>query len=156
MDELYWFKNRKEKTETKENIYIITLVSRLPRQIVGFDIAQDKSPKRIQALVDNSPPANTYCTDGYLAYLDIVYFGKHIRNIHNKNDTYTVEGVNADLRHYIPLLRRRSRYFPRSLENLKIVLEVFIQAYNRFGIEKQRHREVYPKSEFPRSVVDYL
>jgi hypothetical protein len=30
------------------------------------------------------------------------YFGKHIRNIHDKSNTFTVEGVNADLRHYIP------------------------------------------------------
>ena len=37
-------------------------------------------------------------------------------NIHNKKDTFTVEDVNADLRHYIPTLARRSRCFPPKAE----------------------------------------
>ena len=48
LDELYWFIKKKPKTETRENTYVITMVSRLPRQIVGFDTAFDKSPERIQ------------------------------------------------------------------------------------------------------------
>ena len=56
-------------------------------------------------------------------YQDVVFPGKHIFNIHNKNDIFTVEGVNADLCHYIPTLARRSRCFPRKLENLQAVLE---------------------------------
>ena len=43
LDELYWFVGRKARTETRENVYLMTMVSRLPRQIVGFDVARDKS-----------------------------------------------------------------------------------------------------------------
>ena len=64
LDELYWFTGKKAKTETRENTYVMTMVSRLPRQIVGFDAAFDKSPARIQNIVDNAPPSETYCTDG--------------------------------------------------------------------------------------------
>ena len=63
---------------------------------MGIDAAFDKSPERIQASVDAAPSAKTYATDGYLGYIDVIYPGKHIRNVSNKNDTYTVEGVNAD------------------------------------------------------------
>ena len=136
LDELYWFIGEKPNTETRENVYVMTMVSRNPRQIVGFDVAYDKSPERIQRIVDYAPPAEQYCTDGYLGYIDIVYPGTHIRNIYNKKDTFTVEGINADLRHYIPLLARRSRCFPRKLETLKTVLEVFVDAYNQFGVAK--------------------
>ena len=87
LDELYWFIKRKSYTKTRENVYLMTMVSRKPRQIVGFDVAYDKSPERIQRIVDNSPDAQEYCTDGYLGYVDVIYPGKHIRNIHNKNDT---------------------------------------------------------------------
>ena len=59
---------------------MITMVSRNPRQIVGFDVAFDKSPERIQAIVDTAPPADNYATDGYLGYVDVVYPGRHIRN----------------------------------------------------------------------------
>ena len=48
LDELYWFIGEKSKTQTKENVYLITMVSREPRQIVGFDVALDKSSARIQ------------------------------------------------------------------------------------------------------------
>ena len=87
-------------------------------------------------MVDAAPEADVYCTDGYNGYLDVVFPGKHIFNIHNKKDAFTVEGVNADLRHYIPTLARRSMCFPRKLENLQAVLTVFAHAYNRFGRQK--------------------
>ena len=111
------------------------MVSRQPRQIVGFDVALDKSSKRIQQIVDTAPKAKFYCTDGYNGYIDVIYPGKHIRNVHDKSNTFTVEGVNADLRHYTPILARRSRYFPRKLETLKAVVEVFVNAYNSFGLQ---------------------
>ena len=156
LDELYWFIEKKPRTETRENVYIMTMVSREPRQIVGFDVASDKSPERIQKIVDNVPEAEYYCSDGYNGYIDIVYPGKHIRNIHDKSDTFTVEGVNADLRHYIPILARRSRCFPRSLETLKAVVSVFVDAYNQFGLEKFKYRKKRKNGELPFSVVDFL
>ena len=66
---MYWFIGEKSRTETRENTYVMTMVSRIPRQIVGFDVALDKSPSRIQAIVDNAPEAKSYCTDGYLGYV---------------------------------------------------------------------------------------
>jgi len=158
IDELYWFVGQKGTSETRENCYVIPLINRLPRQIVGIEVAFDKSPERIQALVDSSPPAENYATDGYLGYIDVVYPGKHIRNIHDKKDTCGVESVNADLRHYIPLLRRRSRCFPRSLETLQAVLEVFADAYNAFGVAKMKFRQNRDpiSRELPFSVLDFL
>ncbi|MCL2057296.1 MAG: hypothetical protein FWH02_08790 [Oscillospiraceae bacterium] len=158
LDELYWFIEEKGNSETRENVYIMTAVSRNPRQIVGFDVARDKTSARIQDMIDNAVPAETYYSDGYVGYLDVVYPGKYIRNIRDKKDTYTVEGVNADLRHYIPLLARRSRCFARKLETLQAVMEVFVAAYNRFGIAKYKFRQNRnPKSrELPFSVLDFL
>ena len=158
LDELWWFVESKAHTETRENLYLITMVSRLPRQIVGFDVAFDKSPERIQGIVDKACYAENYCTDGWTGYVDVVYPGRHIRNCRDKSDTFTVEGVNADLRHYIPVLARRSRCFCRNIETLRAVIEVFVDAYNRFGIAKmnfRRNRD--PKSrELPFSVLDFL
>ena len=156
MDEMYWFIGKKPKTQTRENTYVITLVSRRPRRIVGFDVALDKSPERLQVIVDDSPEAAQYCTDGWSGYVDIVYPGQHIRNVRNKNDTFTVEGVNADLRHYIPILARRSRCFAGSLDTLRAVPDVFVQAYNRFGVAKMNYRRNRISRELPFSVLDFL
>ena len=82
---------------------MITLVSRDKRQIVGYDIAFDRSRERIQRLVDSSVKASKYYSDAYSAYAEICYEGKH-DSLKDKSQTYTVESVNSDLRHYIPAL----------------------------------------------------
>ena len=168
LDELYWYIERKPRTETGGNVYLMTMVSRNPRQIVGFDVAFDKYPQRIQTIVDNASPVQKYCTDGWFGYVDVIYPGRHIRNAHDKRDTYTVEGVNADLRHYIPILARRSRCFARKLETLRAVLDVFVEAYNKFGEVKLRNRvpathrsqlhakHLHKFSEVGFSVLDFL
>ena len=153
LDELYWFPEHKSWTETRENIYIMTMVSRKPRQIVEHVVSRNKLSRTIQRMVDAAPEAEYYCTDGYL---DVIYPGKHIYNIHNKNDTFTVEGVNADLRHYIPALAQRSRCFPRKLENLQAVLAVFVQAYNRFGLQKHRYLSLHPEASVPFSLFNFF
>ncbi|MFV0400764.1 MAG: hypothetical protein ACK5LX_09145, partial [Oscillospiraceae bacterium] len=74
----------------------------------------------------------------------------------DKSDTYTVEGINADLRHYIPTLARKSRCFARSIDSLRAVIAVFIDAYNKFGIAKHKFRETHNTNSLPFSVVDFL
>jgi len=137
LDELYWFLEYKPRTETRENVYIMTMVSRELRQIVGYRVSPNKAAGTIQQMVDAAPAANQYCTDGYFGY-------------------FTVEGVNADLRHYIPTLARRSRCFPRKLENLQTVLSVLVQAYNRFGRQKMLYRSRYHSSSVPFSLFDFF
>ena len=150
LDELYHYVLRKAKTKTKENIYIIAIVSREPRQFLGLVASKDKNPKTIQDLVWASPHAEKYFSDGYLGYRDVYYPGYFKQNVKTKNDTFTVEGGNADLRCYIPTLARRSRCFPRKLENINAVLKLFAYAYNLFGQWKLKNRQpVKHKSETP-------
>ena len=80
----------------KNRFYAITLVSRDTREIVGFDIALDKSRKQTQLLVDRSVKARQYYSDAYSAYAEVRYEGAHT-SLKNKSQTYTVEGVNSDL-----------------------------------------------------------
>jgi hypothetical protein len=122
----------------------MTMISRVPRQIVAFEVALSVKAGRIQAMVDRVSLARRYFTDGGVSYLGVDFWGKHHRNVHNKNDTYTIEGTNADIRHYIAGLRRRSRCFFRSLETLKAVLALFIDAYNQFGEAKRYYKERHP------------
>ena len=91
-----------------------------------------------------------------MGYVVVVYPGLHIRNCRDKSDTFTVEGVNADLRHYIPILTRRSRCFARKIETLRAVLEVFADAYNQFGQAKYLYRQKRKLGEPPFSLLDFL
>ena len=144
MDELYSF------VERRNRFYAITLVSRDTREIVGFDIAFDKSRERIQRLVDRSVKARQYYSDAYSAYAEVRYDGNNT-SLKNKSQTYTIEGVNSDLRHYIPPLRRRSKCFFRSLETAKAVFKIFVNTFNLFARAKKNFPHL--KSAFCLSVL---
>lgn len=158
LDEVYWYLNRKEWTKTRENTYIMTMISRKPRQIVGYAVDTSVNAKAIQEMADSVPSAERYYSDGCLVYLDVVFGGRYIRNEHNKNDTHNVESTNSDLRHYIPGLKRRSKCFYRSQETLRAVLGVFIDAYNKFGEAKEKQRKNSNQRYYdpPFSVLDFL
>ena len=143
------------------NTYIMTMISRLPRQIIGFAVDNFKSQEKIQRMVDSVPPARTYHTDGYYGYANVDFLGRHNQNPLNKNDTHNIESVNADLRQFIPGLRRRSKCFYRSLETFDAVLSLFVDAYNKFGENKMQYRTTRPEKkgeriDYPFTMLDYL
>jgi hypothetical protein len=120
----------------------------------------------MQGLIDSSPAAENYFSDGYSLYRELCYWGVH-RVAPGKSQTYTVEGVNADLRHYISGLARRRRCFYRRIETLAAVLQVFAAAYNKFGEYKTAHRvlvahkpsshsPLHKYKELPLALIDFL
>lgn len=141
IDELYHFIKERPHTGTRANAYVMPLISRNPRQIIKFGVENSKSADKIQPIIDKAPVvAWQYNTDGYHGYMDVVFPRYHRRNVKDKKHTHNVESVNADLRYYIPGLRRRSRCFYRSFETLCAVLTVFTNAYNKFGETKYKYR----------------
>ena len=83
----------------------------------------------------NSLKANFYFSDAFPVYSQICYEGVY-RALNNKSQTFTVESVNADLRHYISALRRKSRCFFRSFDTIFSVFSIFISAFNKFSLAK--------------------
>lgn len=158
LDEMYWYINSRKGHENGINTYIMTMVSREPRQIVAFEVDNSIRSEHIQAMVDRSLPAKNYCTDGGLVYLDVVFWGEHKRNVRDKSDTHIIEGSNADIRHYIAGLRRKSRCFFRSLETLIAMLTLFANAYNLFGEAKRLFMLRHPtfKSDFPFNLLSFV
>jgi len=58
----------------------------------------------------------------------------------DKSQTYSAAGSNADFRHYLAGLRRRSRCFSRKKEALYHAVKIFIHAYN----QRQLYKHQYP------------
>jgi len=71
------------------------------RQIGGFGVEWSNGSEELQEVVDSAPKADIYHSDGWSGYKGVAYGGEHQAHL-DKTETYTVEGVNADLRHYIP------------------------------------------------------
>ena len=70
----------REKNEDKDARkclrYVMTMISREPHQIVGFEATIDKCAVHIQHIVDSAPWAENYCTDEYVGYLDVAICDK--------------------------------------------------------------------------------
>ena len=103
----------------------------------------------MQAVVDQAPQAQQYFSDGYTIYAELIYGGASYRSLQDKSETYRVEGGNADLRHYLARLARRSRCFSRCIEALRRAIKVFVWAYNR----RQMWNHRFPKR--PKHVMQF-
>jgi hypothetical protein len=110
----------------------VIAVARASRLIVGEWVTPIFDALGMQAMADRLPEAGRYCTDGSEVYPGIIWPDEawHVVSI-AKEETYTIEGVNADLRTYLGRLKRRSRCFSRSMEKLREAVRLFVWHYNR-------------------------
>jgi hypothetical protein len=69
--------------------------------------------------------------------------------MYDKSETYSVEGTNADLRHYLARLARRSRCFSRCLNALTRAVGLFMLFYNA----RQLRRRQYPRYPAPLAIA---
>ena len=67
-----------------------------------------------------------------------------------KSETFSVEGDNAELRHYLARLARKSRCFSRCLWALTRAVALFVYAWDR----RQRAKRAFPK--LPAEVCDFV
>ena len=108
------------------------------RCIVGWTVVPARTPEALQAMLDRSPQADQYYSDGYTLYEALIYSpGQHLA-VADKSQTYSVEADNAELRHYLARLARRSRCFSRCLQALRVALKLFVFAWNRRQMHKRR------------------
>ncbi len=107
-------------------------VARESRLIVGEWVTQRFAVPGMQEMADRLPEASRYCTDGAEVYPEIIWpdAAWHVVSI-AKEETYTIEGINADLRTYLGRLKRRSRCFSRSEAKLREAVRLFVWHYNR-------------------------
>jgi insertion element IS1 protein InsB len=108
-------------------------------------VVTERTAEKLQPIVDDAPIAFQYCTDGWTTYEALNYHtGLHLV-AKGKSQTYSVEGGNADLRHYLARLAKKSRCFSRCLDALKRNIALFIQCWNR----RQLFKQMYPRYNPP-------
>lgn len=96
-----------------------------------------------------APSAARYYTDGFELYGTLGYPGEW-QAMPNKSQTYSVEGDNSELRHYLARLGRRNRCFSRCLDALTIAVDLFVYYWN----QRQRWNRANPK--YRREVRDFV
>jgi|SRR5215213_8116571 len=69
----------------------------------------------------------------------------------DKSETYSVEGGNADLRHYLAGSQRASRCFSRCFKALSRAVELFVYFYNERQLREKRlpKYQAHPAQNLP-------
>lgn len=85
---------------------------------MSWRVVYARSEEVVQDMLDEVPNSFQYCTDGFSIYAGRNYHrGWHLV-AHGKSQTYSVEGDNAELRHYIKCLACSTRCFAKRLDSL--------------------------------------
>jgi len=124
-------------------------VDRTTYCFLGWDAVSERSTVNLQACLECSPQARQYYGDAFSGYNNL-YYGAPYEMRLDKKEIYSVEAVNADLRHYLKRLARTSRCFSRRLDALLKNLQLFAYCYNQRQLMKQK----YPQYKLP--LIDFL
>ncbi len=125
------------------------MVDRATHCLLSWDVVLERSASNLQTCLERAPQARQYYSDAFPAY-DNLYYGAPYEMRSDKKETYSVEAVNADLRHYLKRLARKSRSFSRCLDALLKNLRLFAFCYNQRQLMKQQ----YPQYSLP--LIDFL
>lgn len=118
--------------------------------MVGWCVCAEPDETTLQELVDDTPQAVWYYSDLFATYKALVYTPGIHTPMPDKSETYRVEGVNAELRHYLARLARKSRCFSRCIHALCRAIKLFVFAWNR----RQLYRQRYP--DYPAHLIDFV
>ena len=119
------------------------------RCILSWDVVFERTSEALQACLERAPHAQHYYSDAFPVY-DTLYYGAPYEMRTDKLETYSVEAVNADLRHYLKRLARKSRCFTRRLQALMKNLQLFVYCYNHRQLANRR----FPKYSF--HLIDFV
>jgi insertion element IS1 protein InsB len=122
-------------------------VDRATRCIVSHAVCFERTPELMQAVVDAAPKAARYFSDAFNTYKELCWWGAHQAR-RDKAETYSVEGDNAELRHYLARLTRKSRCFSKCIKALRRAVELFVWCWNKRQLRKQQ------QPRYPSHLID--
>ena len=128
----------------------MTLVDRHTSCILAWRVAFERTEPLLQAMVDEAPQAKFYYSDLFATYRNLIYWPGRHTPMPDKSETYRVEGDNAELRHYLARLARKSRCFSRRITALRRAVKIFVSLWNR----RQIYRHQFPK--YPAHLLQFV
>lgn len=119
------------------------------RCVLSWDVVLERTSEALQTCLERAPQAKRYYSDAFPVY-DTLYYGAPYEMRTDKHETYSVEAVNADLRHYLKRLARKSRCFSRRIQSLAKNLQLFVYCYNH----RQLAKRSFPK--YASHLIDFV
>jgi IS1 family transposase len=96
-------------------------------------VVWERTIEKMQQVVDQGPAAKMYHSDAFPIYNLLGYYPGRYTVSEGKTDTYSVEGDNAELRHYMARLARKSRCFSRCPHALCCALVLQTMKFQTFS-----------------------
>ncbi|MBT7016898.1 MAG: IS1 family transposase [Anaerolineae bacterium] len=128
---------------------MMTIVDRETRSFLAIQAVFKRSQEVGQKMLDQAP-AEQYYSDKFPIYSSLTYRRSYHLALSDKSETYSVEADNAELRHYLTRLARRSRCFSRCIEWLNRHLKAFAHAWN----QRQIHNRAHPYNK--KHVIEFV
>ena len=130
----------------KNSIYLITFVDRTTRCILSRSVDYSRSSTVIK--IFSTKPCKEAAT--HSGYQTVLYWPATHYPMPDKRETYSVEGDNAELRHYLTRLAQKSRCFSRSEKAFRCAIKLFVFAFNK----RQLYKQKYP--QYPARLIDFV
>ena len=95
----------------QRKVWIWTAIDRRTRKLIAFE-SGSRGKKTLKRLLVKLSKFNIkkFCTDYWKVYKSLIPNEKLIQS---KKETYTVESINCNIRHYLARFRRRSRCYSK-------------------------------------------
>jgi len=117
---------------------------------VNWAVEPERLEDLMQDMVGQSPQPGIFFSDAFPTYGSLDYYPAQHRLMSDKSQTYSVEADNAELRHYLARLARRSRCFSRCIDALRAAIRIFVYCWNR----RQLYKQQYP--HYSSHLIDFL
>ena len=104
----------------------------------------------MQDILYETVQGSAYYSDLFSGYQTVLYWPAIHYPMPDKSETYSVEGDNAELRHYLARLARKSRSFSRCEKALRKAVKIFVLAFNK----RQLYKKQYPK--YPAHLINFM
>ena len=128
----------------------MTIVDRRTSCVLGWAVEPHREAETLQGMVDQAPQADFYYSDLFATYRQLIYAPGCYTPMPDKSETFRVEGDNAELRHYLARLARRSRCFSRCIHALRRAIKLFVYLWNARQLKRYR----FPK--YPTHLIDFV
>jgi insertion element IS1 protein InsB len=119
----------------------VSAVDRATRCIVRWAVVWERTGAALQETIERAIPAQQSYSAAFPTYETLVYYPGRHAVAPGKSQRYSVEADNAEVRHYLARLGRRSRCFSRSIEALRRAVKLFVHAWNR----RHLHKRAFPR-----------
>ena len=118
-------------TSIKNYCWTWIATHRHTKQILGF-VCGRRDSKTFEKLYANINPNNIklFCSDYWKSYAEVIPNHKHLQS---KAQTFTIEGYNSLIRHYLARFKRKTKCYSKSVQMIEYSLNLLFAKWTGSG-----------------------